>query len=173
MSLINDALKRAEEAQQKTPPGGPSLAPVEFPSRTGAGRFLPLLVILLLATACFFLGLAMAKRPLTRIVNRPETTAPQPVGPVSSPVAAAPAVVSETSVAAGSNSTPVPSIPAPPPPPKLQGIVYDPVRPWAIVDGRTVYPGSHVGNFRVKEISKDTVTLEGADGSRQKLVLGR
>jgi hypothetical protein len=33
--------------------------------------------------------------------------------------------------------------------------------------------GGSVGGFLVKEIPKDTVTLEGADGSRQKLFLGR
>jgi hypothetical protein len=170
MSLINDALKRAEEAQQKTPPGGPALSPVAFPSRTGASRLVRLLVVLLLAAACFCLGLAMARRPVARIASRPEPTVRQPVEPVSIPAAVMPPVVLETNLAARSNTIPAP---ATPPPPKLQGIVYDPVRPWAIVNGRTVYPGSRVGDLQVKEILKDTVTLEGADGSRQKLFLSR
>jgi hypothetical protein len=49
----------------------------------------------------------------------------------------------------------------------------NPARPWTIMDGKTVYPGTRVGGFLVKEISKDTVTVDGADGSRQKLFLGR
>ena len=49
----------------------------------------------------------------------------------------------------------------------------NPARPWTIMDGKTGYPGSRVGGFLVKEISKDAVTLDGADGSRQKLFLGR
>jgi hypothetical protein len=63
MSLINDALKRAQGAQQKDlPPVTPPLPPVESEPRGGMGWFLPLLVILLLAAACFFIGMAFARR---------------------------------------------------------------------------------------------------------------
>jgi len=55
----------------------------------------------------------------------------------------------------------------------LQGIFFDPTRPWAIVSGKTVYAGDRVGNFRVKEISKNTVTLEKADKTLKVLELGR
>jgi hypothetical protein len=111
----------------------------------------------------------MARRTVTRIANRPEPSATQQVESVSASGSDAPPMVSETNMAAGSNSIPV----LPPSPFKLQGIVYNPARPWAIMDGKTVYPGSRVDGFLVKEISKDAVTLEGADGSRQKLFLGR
>jgi hypothetical protein len=63
MSLINDALKRAQAMQQKdSPPVTPPLPPVEAEPRGGMGWFLPLLVILLLAAACFFIGMAFARR---------------------------------------------------------------------------------------------------------------
>jgi hypothetical protein len=73
MSLINDALKRAQAAQQETlPPVAPPLPPVEAKPRGGAGWLLPLLVILLLATACFFIGMAFARRTLPPFVSVPE-----------------------------------------------------------------------------------------------------
>jgi hypothetical protein len=73
MSLINDALKRAQAAQQKdSPPVAPSLPPVATEPRGGMGWFLPLLVILFLATACFFIGMAFARRTPPPFVTAPE-----------------------------------------------------------------------------------------------------
>ena len=46
--------------------------------------------------------------------------------------------------------------------PKLQGILYRPGRPEAILDGATVLIGDRVGQFRVLAISQDTVTLGSA-----------
>ncbi len=54
---------------------------------------------------------------------------------------------------------------------KIQGIIYG-AKPWAIVNGKTVYVGDRVDNFRVKEISPDSITLESPDGSDKKLVMG-
>src|SRR5450756_3042342 len=65
MSLINDALKRAKEAQQQNPqtppPGGP-LRPVERPSRGGAPAWLWLVVIVILVgLGAFLIGQATRK----------------------------------------------------------------------------------------------------------------
>jgi hypothetical protein len=54
----------------------------------------------------------------------------------------------------------------------LQGIVYSPTRPWAIVNGQTVQVGDWLGEFRVKAISPYGVILEKTDGSQKKLGLG-
>jgi hypothetical protein len=63
MSLINDALKRAQAAQQKDSPSvAPPLPTVETEPRGGTGWLLPLLAILFLAAACFFIGMAFAGR---------------------------------------------------------------------------------------------------------------
>jgi len=62
MSLINDALKRAQAAQQKDSLPVAPPPPVATEPRGGMGWFLPLLVILLLAVACFFIGMAFARR---------------------------------------------------------------------------------------------------------------
>jgi hypothetical protein len=66
--------------------------------------------------------------------------------------------------------------PAPPPPvnppdaPKLQGIFYSPTAPSAIIDGKNVSPGDMYHQYRVKSISKYTVTLIGPD--KKEITLG-
>jgi hypothetical protein len=73
MSLINDALKRAQAAQHEaSPPVAPPLPPVEAKPRGGTGWFLPLLAILLLAAACFFIGMAFARRTPPPLATVPE-----------------------------------------------------------------------------------------------------
>jgi len=159
MSLINDALKRARESQQKNPPaGGPPLMPVKTRRlRRDMDWIFPALIILLIIAACFFLGLAMTNRTVTKIVNVPEAVVTQQAETV---VAKEPMPETNTPVA------PAPDLP------RLQGIFYDPVHPSAIMDGRSVSIGSRVGDLRVKEISKYTVTLEGTNGFLQKINLG-
>src|SRR5581483_9566073 len=60
MSLINDALKKAKQAQPKnvTPAAGPSLQPAEpdRPSRNGSGLLLPIIIALVLVLAAILLG---------------------------------------------------------------------------------------------------------------------
>jgi len=154
MSLINDALKQAKQSQQNNPPSGspPPLSPVESTSRGGINWFLLALIVLLLVAAGFFFGLSMSKPaplPPTTVVKRP---LPQPIAAISNSV---PVV---TNVPSTSNA--VPAVPPPPPEPKLQGILFDPTRPSAIVDGKTIFVGGRVGGFRVTEISKNDVTLK-------------
>src|SRR5208283_1396011 len=108
----------------------------------------------------FIIGLAMARHTMTTIVNAPEPAATQQVAAVIEPVVPPPPPpVTNAEVAA-------------PPLPRLQGIVLDPQRPWAIVDGQTVFTGDRVAGFQVKEISKFTVSLAGADGKLQTIHLG-
>jgi len=69
-------------------------------------------------------------------------------------------------------ATPTLGVPAPPVAlptnslpslPKLQGIFYSSTDPSAILDGKTVYAGDQVRQYRVKIITKDSVTLVGPD----------
>jgi len=180
MSLINDALKRARQTQQKNPPGGPALFPAEIRTTGGIGWFLLVLIIALVFAAGLFIALALFRRvpaqpPVTVALENVATqhvasasvavpaTPSRPPAPVSTPV---PLATNEMSV---SNAAPAP----PPPQTQLQGIIYDPVNPWAIVNGKTVYVGDHLGDFRVKEITKDSVTLQNVDGSLKTLVIGQ
>src|ERR1035437_2005991 len=65
------------------------------------------------------------------------------------------------------------SIPVnPPAAPKLQGIFYSAAAPTAIVDGKTVGVGDQFRQYRVKEITKQTVTLVGPDGKAVKIGIG-
>jgi hypothetical protein len=159
MSLINDALKRARQQQKNPPPGVPPLRPFE-PKKPGDAPqwILPSVIIFLIVAACFFIGFALARHHVTQIENTPEA------GAVTQQVEAVPAPI----VIEPTNAEP--EIPAAPVL-KVQGIVYDPTRPWAIVNGKTVFVGDRVENFRVKEINRNSITLQAADGSETKLGL--
>jgi cytoskeletal protein RodZ len=228
MSLINDALRRARQTQQQSPPATRQpLVPVE-PKPRGISRMLPLAVGVLFAAACFFFGLSLARRtpppvavaplpppkqsdkpvpapapvpvapaplpepkvtPATKPASKPRLSvttanpivvAPLPPKTVASAAPTAPAAPAAPAKVAAPAATPPavpkpPVTPPPPPPPdpKLQGIFFNPTRPWAIVSGKTVYAGDRVGDFRVKEISKNTVTLEKADKTLKVLEMGR
>jgi cytoskeletal protein RodZ len=222
MSLINDALRRARQTQQQSPPASRQpLVPVE-PKPRGISRMLPLAVGVLFAAACFFFGLSLARRtpppvavaplpppkqsdkpvpvapaplpepnvaPATKPASKPRLSvttanpvvvAPLPPKTVASAAPTAPAAPAAPAKVAAPAATPPavpkpPVTPPPPPPPdpKLQGIFFDPTRSWAIVSGKTVYAGDRVGDFRVKEISKNTVTLEKADKTLKVLEMGR
>jgi hypothetical protein len=173
MSLINDALKRAQQSQP-SPPAGPSVPPV-MPRRTTSPApslppaapakaspvivwLIPTLLIFLVVAGLFFAGWMLVPRSVNRTTSEmPAAPAPvasaEPVKPETPPAPAAPAV-------AAPPATPKKA----PTMPKLQGIFYSPTTPSAIVDGQTVRPGDVVGSFRVKEISTDAVTLAGPDG---------
>jgi hypothetical protein len=164
MSLINDALKQARRSQQNNPPSvRPPLPPVESVSRGGMSWFLLGAIVLLLAVAGFFIRLSLSKHtlpppmvaaPATTLTTAPELSPIQQVESVSN--------VPPISTDASSDSNVVAAVPPPlpPPEPKLQGILFDPTRPCAIVNGITVFVGDRVGEFRVTAISKDKVTLK-------------
>jgi len=52
--------------------------------------------------------------------------------------------------------------PAKPAPLKLQAIVFNPSRPSAIINGRTLFIGDKMGALRVVAIGEDTATLAGS-----------
>jgi hypothetical protein len=174
MSLINDALKRAKQAQQKnptpsqpTPPPPPLYRPVQSaPPHGGNAWFLPVVIVLLLAAGIFCICLALFKHP-TEInsVSSPTTT----TNTVET-VANAPAAINATP---DTNAAPISNVVAVSqlPPPKVQGIFFDPTHPWAIVGGKTVYVGDHVRDMRVYAISQNSITLVG-NGETNELFLG-
>jgi hypothetical protein len=187
MSLINDALKRAKQSQQQNPTGALPLLPIETHAHGGTGWLLPMLAVLLVASACFFIGLAFAKRTLPAknsenstiaatyvALQKVETpaTAPDlpktaatamPVLQTAAPVETNPPKTSEeNSVAA---SLVLPEL-------KVQGIFYDPTRPQAIVNGKAIGVGGRIGDFRVKAISPYRVTFVAPDGTEKISGLG-
>lgn len=206
MSLINDALKQAKQAQQDAaPPPAPNLQlrPIE-PSqytRQSAGFLLPAaLVLVALALLLFVWQQAHHFGPpqpaeLTARAATPATATPAPT-PTAAPLASAPAVqpapeaapippsappTSATNVvqiAAAPltvdppvainpndgipNPTVTPEPPTPKPaPPKLQAIVFSPVRPSVMISGRTLFIGDKLEGLRVAAIDRESVTLVG------------
>lgn len=198
MSLINDALKRAKQAQELNPPPPPNLpfrAAEPAPQRKS-----PLPMILLFAVAAVFLvGGLLVVMALVKRASAPQVvTATQlsdPVQPMAvveaSPVpdatldptidtAETPAVamlaadadslvitdaVTEAALATTTaDESAVAPLIAPPSAPalKLQGIFYNPNRPSAIVNGKTVFVGNSVGELRVLAITREAVTLGSA-----------
>jgi hypothetical protein len=171
MSLINDALKRAKQAQP--PPSGPvapppQLRPAEPPqvARAGAalGLSIGLTALALLALLCVWVlsrggetKLVAAKEQTPNV----ETAAPAPVA--SEPAVAAPEPVSspaspeETSPQAPAAEPVV----APPPPLRLQAIIFNPKRPSATIGRRTDFVGDKCAGFRVVAINQTSATLVG------------
>lgn len=193
MSLINDALKRAKQAHTENPTPAPDLPlrAADPSHRPAAGLpFLPLavlLIALMLAGGLILLALKSRDNP-AKIVHATEVEPELPPAPTAAPAnhpgSQPPTVAVSTPVAASQTELPVtppaatPPLSEPEPPagplPKLQGIFYHPSRPSAVINGRTVYVGSRVGDARgslVLEIGPDSVTV-GSRSQTNVLALG-
>lgn len=167
MSLVNDALKRAKQAQKNAPPIAPApLRPVD-PAPRSQGGLNPLVSAVIAGGLLLVVGLTWS------FSSKTETPPPIPATPAVAPVAATPpAAIAPQPVPAApvvsqiktSNAPAVAVAVEPPktPAPRLQGIFFDPTRPTAIVSGRTVAVGGRVGDFRVAAISAASVTLTSA-----------
>jgi hypothetical protein len=175
MSLINDALKRAREAQRNTlPPGAAPLPPVEAPVRGGAGWILAASAILFLGAAGLILIPALlGHKPLPAAsVKAPEIPAPMPVAAAPSPATAAPPPAAITNPPPVANTSSPQAVAAVEKLPKVQGIIFNANRPIAIVSGQTVNVGDRVGDFRVKQITQNSVVFLRADGTQKILGIG-
>jgi hypothetical protein len=177
MSLINDALKRAQQTQAQNPPPTP---PLEFraaeansrPARRSTIMFvaLALVVVLLLGlTGTLIWYVSHTRAANLRVAARTaETPLPSPPVVSATPVAPAPAVAPPTPPQfehpeePNTNRVPVLADAAEVVKPialKLQGIAFDPQKPSAIINGRSLYLGDHVEKFRLVAISPVAVTL--------------
>lgn len=220
MSLINDALKRAKQAQRNNPaPMPPDLQfrPAEPSQRPsfGAPILLVIAAVLVLMLGAVFVFIALQQRGatpqvvnasqpgvlVTPPVNPPVGSTPAPAQtPITTPALTEPAPTPTASVAAmppnitqpvsspdAPANAPNPTTVATPPPetapadaatnsavavanveppkpavPKLQGIFYRPDRPSAVINGKNVFVGSRVGDFRVLAITRESVTIGSA-----------
>jgi hypothetical protein len=175
MSLINDALKRAKQAQQENPPPTPPLQfrPVQ-PTQEGRprspqiilGAGLGLIVVVALGGLLLWAisqprqtGLQVEARTFTEAAAiTPAVPADPPPAPLSIESALTPLTTPEEAM---TNSLPAVAGGAPSKVPelKLQGIFFNPRSPSAVVNGRTVYVGDKVSGFRVFAITPQAVTL--------------
>lgn len=182
MSLINDALKRAKEAQQENPPATPPLEfrPVEpgqqnNPRQTWLCFGLALVAIAIVGLSALLVrfiaqsgsnDLQVAARAVAVpvVINPPVEV---PAANVSSEAvdSTTPPASNEPAAEPNPNGTPLVAAIAEaikPAPLKLQGIFFNPQNPSAVVNGRSVYLGDRVGGFRVMGISPVAVTLVSA-----------
>ncbi len=161
MSQINDALKRAQDVQPKdTPSSVPPMLPVESSAgQPGANWIWPAVIILfLLLIAGLFIAISSGSRVNKKVVT----------GPMPAPVVQAAAVPAPKAPVAA----PAAAKPTEPEPVLVQGIVYDPANPYAIIGGKTVFVGGIVDGMRVTAISPDAITLVG-NGQTKQLRVGQ
>jgi hypothetical protein len=175
MSLINDALKRAKETQpQGVAAAGPSLQPVLTAQRARPDFLLPMLalVILLLAALLFWAWSHGVEVVKVRANSFPVAVTPSPVAEPS-PVAPANPVVAAAAVEPMTNAVVAAPVvePVKPVTYKLQSIFYFAKNPSAVINGKTVYAGSRVGEAHVVAIGKESATIMLATGETQLLEL--
>ena len=184
MSLVNDALRRAkQQTSQPAPASSLRLRPMEPVPETHSvsPRTFPLVFITI--------SVVVVALAITRWLNIGGPVEPAKPVWVSNPSAAVPAsapalpekisqpvkveatpnqeLKPETKSESESGSEPrldgaatISAAPAPEPIPiRLQAIFFNTRRPSAVVNGKTVFAGSHVGEFQVAAISPETVTL--------------
>ena len=162
MSQINDALKRAQDFQAKSVPSSvPAMLPVESKAgQPGANWIWPVAILLfLLLFGGLFIAVSSGRHAGTTAVTDPAPVPAPVVQSASTPIPPPVAPVTETLAANTPKSV------------QIQGIVSDPVRPYAIISGKTVFVGDAVDGQRVTAISPDTLTLVG-NGQTNRLRFG-
>jgi hypothetical protein len=169
MSLINDALRRAKDAQQKSTPAAPipQLPPVESvsaPSR-GMGMTVPL-IIAALAVIALLLVWKNQKKTTAREVAAPGKPA-APVNTIAETKPVATVTVAAPAPPTPATPTPAPAVvapvaSAPAPELKLQAIFFAPGHSSAIISGKTVRVGNIFKGYRVAAITELSATLVSA-----------
>jgi len=186
MSLINDALKRAQQVQHQSPPPSTAsthLRPIEPQQRIrhSVGFALPIAFALVALCVLFFVWeMAQKSKPTTPADFVAQATTP--ANPVPSPSPNNPPTVQSTPLSQAAvpivppeptNTTALGSpesgqsapeqVPAPPKPAplRLQALVWNPARPSAIVNGKTLFIGDKFGDMRVAVIDQQSITLAG------------
>jgi hypothetical protein len=184
MSLINDALKRATEAQpagKPTPEMDTTMKPAPQPRTVGLPVYFTPVLLFIVSGACWFLirgwdvrRQAIASTTAIPVQAREAVEMPDiPAGegaelPIpanrrfalndrpSSPIP----VPTGAGASAEFASASVAADDSQPATFKLQAIFYRPSNPSAVVNARTVFVGDRIDNARVKAIDRQSVTLE-------------
>lgn len=181
MSLINDALKRANQTKPAEPaaaPAAPKLRVVEPPAPPASGppQWLLFAFPVVLLLVCGIAGVLIyqgwhgekesAPNGVTAAarVTQPE---PTPIHPSNDWVSVPPNPYAATNATGN-----VAAVRAEPtfPELRLQGVFFRPSNPSAVINGKTVFRGERVDSARVVAIGKDSVTVEWK-GQRRVLVI--
>ena len=182
MSLINDQLKKAkndrpQEAGYALNPLRRPLDPVK-PKRSVGFYLMPVGLAILLAGAGWLIwqGLKTGAEEQKVRANEAQPAAPAPTEtprPAPDAVPANPTVTPAPAAAATPTSK-APAVDTPEPTPvtyNLQGLVYKGKDSSAVINGKTVFIGEHVGGAKVIAIDRDTVTLQLPNGKMSILEL--
>ena len=154
MSLINDALKKASQTPTPTTPA-PTKEPLYVATHTPAPRW-PLFVVPPLVAVVFAAGTFMVMRGWqgSRTVSAKETQVETASAlPSTATVAAAPKP--EPPITNAVAAVPVPEFPTL----KLQGVIWSPSRPSAVINGKSVFVGEKVERAVVTAIEQESVTV--------------
>jgi len=188
MSLINDALKRATQAQpasKPTPEMETTMKPAPQPRTVGLPVYFTPVLLFIVSGACWFLIKGwdvrrqnMASTKSIPVQAREVEMSGIPAGegtelPIPEnrqfalndrPSPSLPVNTSSgTAVADASAESVLARIPteeAQPATFKLQGIFFRPANPSAVVNSKTVFVGDRIANAKVKAIDHQSVTLD-------------
>lgn len=157
MSLVNDALRRATEAQKKInsePPKLP-LRPAAPPMEEakGLGLAWPLSLVLFVAVVGLIGWLNRGGDSLPVQARTPAAEIPRTFPTSASVPAATNSPTNQPALAAG------PSAPPKPEPLRLQAVFFNPRNPSAIIGGKTVVVGDSIRHFRVAAIASNSALL--------------
>ncbi len=176
MSRINDALKRAKEAQQSSPAPAPApqlrpAQPTQPPAR-GIGLMVPVVFVVVALLGVFLLWQIRQKgtaenQPPEQTVLAAAAPAPAATQPAVPAIAAAPQPTISPPPAPGSmvalvqtphaasvlaSANPSPSL-------RLQAVFFTPHSVSAMISGQTVTTGDEVAQYHVAAITPNSVTL--------------
>ena len=153
MSQINEALNHTPGIQASTPAAGvpPMLAVDPRTSRPSMNWIWPVAIVLfLLLIVALWVAISQGAHTVRTVAANP---APAPAAkPTAAPAPPAPAPSTQAN---------------PVKPTRVQGIIFVPANPYAIINGRTVHVGDTVDGLRVAAISADAVTLAGNGRTNQ------
>jgi hypothetical protein len=161
MSLINDALKKASQTPTPTTPA-PTKEPLRVATHTPAPRW-PLFVIPPLVAIVFATGTFMILRGWQgqRTVSAREAAVE--ATPVEKTSSSTPVTVTDPVVAVPATPAPGPTnvVAAAPtfPTLKLQGVIWNPRRPSAVINGKSLFVGEKVERAIVTAIEQDSVKV--------------
>lgn len=180
MSLINDALKRATQAQpgsKSEPAIATPMEPVDSPRQVGLPSYFTPVLLFIISGACWFLVKGWETNRQAGHSSKPINVQARENANMEASRNAEPAPAPEASVeslipphrdfglhdvadASEETSGPVVSSDEAKPVFKLQGIFYRPTNPSAVVNSKTVYVGDLISSGRIKAIDRQSVTID-------------
>jgi hypothetical protein len=155
MSLINDALKKASQTPTPTTPA-PTKEPLHVATHTPAPRW-PLFVVPPLVAVVFATGTFMVMRGWqgSRTVSAKETQVETAAALPSTAPVAAPAPKPEPPITNAVAAVPTSTFPDL----KLQGVIWSPSRPSAVINGKSVFVGEKVERAVVTAIEQESAKV--------------